>query len=217
MSMTAASIDELSGGRFTLGLGVSGPNVINYWHGMSFDKPLTRTREYVEVVRAMLNRERMNHETSQLGTIKDFKISIRDIRPNIPIHIAALGPKNMELTTEIANGWIPVIMPLKNFTEEVNNIHQHLEKLGRSKNDFAITPFIPTMVGTDPQAIETLKGHMAYYFGGMGEFYNNMLARFGFEDEARLIKQRWVKNDVSGARDVISEELLDAMGPQIML
>jgi len=211
MAMTAASIDELSSGRFTLGLGVSGPKVINDWHGMEFTKPLTRTREYVEVLRSIFKKERLDHDTTQLGHMKDFRISVKDIRPDLPIHIAALGPKNVELTAEIADGWIPVIMPRKDFEREVTQVHTYLKKFQRPHSEFAITPFIPALVGTDEESVNTIKGHLAYYFGGMGTFYNNMLRRFGFEAEAEEINTRWQKGDIKGARDAISEELLDAI------
>jgi len=211
MAMTAASIDELSHQRFVLGLGVSGPKVINDWHGMAFEKPLTRTREYVSVLRSIFNRDRLDQDTTQLGHIKDFRISIKDIRSDLPIHIAALGPKNMELAAEIADGWIPVIMPLDQFSQEVDQMHEHLKGYDKKPDDFAITPFIPALVGTDEESQKTLRGHMAYYFGGMGDFYNNMLQRFGFEQEAAEIKNRWSKGDIAGARNAITEELLDAI------
>ncbi|MDH5404606.1 MAG: LLM class flavin-dependent oxidoreductase, partial [Candidatus Heimdallarchaeota archaeon] len=209
MAMTAASLDELSGGRFTLGLGLSGPKVIENWHGMKFTQPLTRTKEYIEVLRVMLKRERLDHQTSQLGEFKDFRISMRDFRSDIPIHIAALGPKNVELTAQIADGWIPVIMPLQAMSDKIKEIHTILEKNGKDKNTFQITPFIPTVIGNEPEKIANLKGHLAYYFGGMGTFYNNMLSRIGFEKEAETIISRWNLGDVKGASDAISEDLLN--------
>lgn len=211
MSMTAASIDELSDGRFILGLGLSGPKVIEDWHGIHFKKPLQRTRDYVELVRMMLGRKRINFESEELGSFKDFKISIRNIRPDIPIHIASIGPKNVQLTAEIADGWIPVIMPLHAFEQEMAKVHSILDELGKNRSSFAITPFVPTLVGTDSATVNTLKGHLAYYFGGMGTFYNNMLARFGYELEAMKIKDEWKKGNPAGAAAAVTDEILDAI------
>jgi F420-dependent oxidoreductase-like protein len=211
MAMTAASIDELSNGRFILGLGVSGPKVIEDWHGIPFQKPLTRTREYIEVLRAIFAKQRLNKKTSQLGTFSDFRISIKEVRPDLPIHIASLGPKNIQLTAEMADGWIPVIMPLDSFDQQVAEFKRYVESAQRSPDHISITPFVPTLVGSSEEVVQTLKGHLAYYFGGMGDFYNNMLARFGFEQEAEEIKTRWNSGDIRGASQVIHEELLDAI------
>ena len=209
MAMTAAALDRISKGRFILGLGLSGPKVIEDWHGMKFVKPLTRTREYVNIVRSILNRERMNHKTTQLGNIKDFRISVRDIKNDIPIHLASLGPKNVKLTAEIADGWIPIIMPFSDFKNEIAKIKKFLDRFNKKKSEFAITPFVPTLVGAEDETKQTLRNHLAYYFGGMGDFYNNMLVRFGYQEEALEIKQRWMKMDPKGAADAISDQLLD--------
>lgn len=206
MAMTVASIDELSRGRFTLGLGLSGPAVIENLHGMKFEKPLTRTKEYVQVLRTLLNGRRLNHETSQLGHLKNFNLSIKNIRKDIPIHIAALGPKNIELTASIADGWIPVIMPIPAFKEEVEKIKSFIPA---DKSDFAITPFVLSILGEGEEELNLLRNHLAYYWGGMGSFYNNMLKRIGFEEEANTIMDLWNKGKIKDAVASVSDELLD--------
>ncbi len=208
MAMTAASLDELSQGRFTLGLGLSGPAVIENFHGKKFSKPLAHTRDFVSMTKLLLSGKRMNYNSETLGNVKGFKLSLKLTRPKIPIHIAALGPKNVKLTAEIADGWIPVIMPLDAFKQEVKKIHRHLEDFGRNINEFEITPFVLSLTGTDDQVESLLRKHLAYYFGGMGTFYNNMLKRVGFENEAREIKLRWTNGDREGAAKAISDDLL---------
>lgn len=208
MGMTAASLDELSEGRFTLGLGLSGPAVVENFHGKQFKKPLQHTRDYVTMVRKLLAGKRMDYESETLGTVKGFKLSLQLVRESLPIHLAALGPKNVKLTAEIADGWIPVIMPLEAFKQEVAKVHDYLEEFGKEKSSFEITPFVLCAVSEDEKAIDFLRGHLAYYFGGMGTFYNNMLKRVGFEDEAKQIMLRWKNGDRNGAAKAVTEDLL---------
>lgn len=209
IAMTAASIDELSQGRFILGLGLSGPRVIERWHGISFSNPLTRTREYIQIIRKILSRKRLDDETKTIGDLKGFSLSFKPIRDYIPIHLASLGPKNVRLTAEIADGWIPVLMPLNGFMEQVSQMKRYLEQKGRNADSFSITPFVLTAVGTDPRIEFLLRGHAAYYFGGMGDFYNNMLQRMGFEEEAKTIKKLWLEGKRNEAAQAIPQELLD--------
>ncbi|MCY3414555.1 MAG: LLM class flavin-dependent oxidoreductase [Candidatus Heimdallarchaeota archaeon] len=206
MAMTAASIDEVSRGRFVLGLGLSGPHVIENLHGMPYYKPITRSKEYIQSLRTLFAGERLNFDTQTLGTYNGFKLSIKKMRSDIPIHIAALGPKNIELTAKLADGWIPVTMPLPAFEEQVKDLMKNVP--ADRKDSFAITPFILTMLGDTEDRLNLLRGHLAYYFGGMGDFYNNMLKRMGFVDEADTIKELWSKNKRDEAARAVNDELL---------
>ncbi len=209
IAMTSASIDELSRGRFILGLGLSGPRVIERWHGMPFVKPLTRTREYIQIIRKILARKRLDDETKTIGSLKGFSLSFKPLREQIPIHLASLGPKNIQLTAELADGWIPVLMPLNGFKEQVHQMNKYLEEKNRDKSSFAITPFVLAAVGTNPKIEYLLRSHVAYYFGGMGDFYNNMLQRMGFEEEAKEIKKLWLEGKRNEAAQTIPQELLE--------
>lgn len=208
VAMTSVSINELSNGRFVLGLGLSGPKVIENLHGIKFSKPLMRTREFVDVTRTLINEKRLNHETSQLGHLKDFKLSIRSIK-NIPIHIAALGPKNIELTAEIADGWIPVIMPYNALNEQISQINKHLVRFNKNPSDFSITPFVIAIAGDSVEKMELLRNHLFYYFATMGDFYNNMLKRAGFVDEAIEIKEKYHQGDIEGSKRAVTDEIID--------
>lgn len=206
MAMTVASIDEISRGRFVLGLGLSGPQVIENLHGIPYDKPIIRSREYIDVMRTLLGGKRLNHETKTLGHLKNFKISIKNIRPDIPIHIAALGPKNIEMTAKYADGWIPVIMPVPSFEEQVKTLKNMIPE--EKKDKFSITPFVLTMLGDSKDKLDLIRAHLAYYFGGMGTFYNNMIKRLGYVEEAETIMSLWKKGKIKDATDAVTDELL---------
>ncbi|MHA2168950.1 MAG: LLM class flavin-dependent oxidoreductase [Candidatus Kariarchaeaceae archaeon] len=216
MAMTAASLDELSNGRFVLGLGTSGPKVVEHWHGSKFSKPLKRTREYVELLRTMFSKEKLDHETETLGTYKDFKLRVKGVRADLPIHIASLGPKNVQLTAEIADGWIPFIMPINLLEKETKKIKEQVKSFGKDPEKFAITPFVLATVGTDPRQIELLRDHIFYYTATMGaskekNFYNQMLRRSGFVDEADEIIDNFYQGDITASKKAVTDEIIDAM------
>ncbi len=209
VAQTTATLDELSGGRFILGLGLSGPIVVEKWHGIPFKKPLKRTKEFVDIVRMILRGDRLNYESEFFGKLENFKLAMIPPQRNVPIHIASLGPKNVELTARIADGWIPVMMPIESFAKEVQKVKSILKKEGRDVDSFAITPFVLAAVGRDEETRQLLRNHLAYYFGGMGDFYNNMLRRIGYVDEADKIKKFWNQGDRKAAAAVITDDLLN--------
>ncbi|MEJ7755745.1 MAG: LLM class flavin-dependent oxidoreductase [Nocardioidaceae bacterium] len=156
-AMTAATLDSLSGGRFRLGLGVSGPQVSEGWHGVRFDKPLGRTREYVDIVRTALRRETVaydgEHFTLPLpdGPGKALKIMLHPYRPDIPVYLASVGPKNLELTGEIADGWLAIFFAPEHAAVSTDPIRAGLERAGRDAASFDIVPTVPVIVGDDLQ------------------------------------------------------------------
>lgn len=209
VAQTAATLDELSNGRFVLGLGLSGPIVVEKWHGVPFKKPLKRTKEFVDIVRTILRGDRLHYESEFFGTLEGFKLSMNPPRQSVPIHIASLGPKNIELTARIADGWIPVMMPIEAFKEEVKKVKSILQAEKKDSESFAITPFVLAAVGRDEETRQLLRNHLAYYFGGMGDFYNNMLRRIGHDEEADKIKKYWAEGNRKAAAAVISDDLLN--------
>jgi F420-dependent oxidoreductase-like protein len=227
-AMTAATLDTLSGGRFRLGLGVSGPQVSEGWHGVRFTAPLARTREYAEIVRTALRRERLKyageHFTLPLpdGPGKALRLTVRPARKHIPLYLAAIGPKNLALTGELADGWLPVFFSPAHAGEQLAQIRAGAEAAGRSMDAFDVVPTVPLVVGDDWRACaDAVRGYAALYLGGMGSreknFYNQLACRMGFAAEAAEVQEKYLARDQAGAMAAVPLEFLDAtslLGPK---
>ncbi len=219
-AMTAATLDQLSGGRFILGIGSSGPQVAEGWHGQRFAKQLQRTREYVAVVRMALARERVEFkgETLELplpdGPGKALKLTIAPVQERIPIYIAAIGPKNTELVGEIADGWLPTFFSPEHTGELKKLLQTGADKAGRSLENFAITPNVTAFVSDDRELARNLmRPVLALYIGGMGSraknFYNQLVIRYGFEAAAEEVQNLYLEGKKAEAGDAITDELID--------
>jgi F420-dependent oxidoreductase-like protein len=227
-AMTAATLDTLSGGRFRLGLGVSGPQVSEGWHGVRFDRPLVRTREYVEIVRMALRRERVRFEGEMYrlplpdGPGKALRLTVHPVRERIPVYLAAVGPRNLELAGEIADGWLPVFFAPGFAGESLDRIGVGLARSGRSWDGFDVVPTVPLVVGDDwVSCADAVRPYAALYVGGMGSreqnFYNNLAVRMGFPEAAALVQDRYLSRDYDGAQAALPVEFLDAtslLGPR---
>jgi F420-dependent oxidoreductase-like protein len=219
-AMTAATLDTLSGGRFRLGLGVSGPQVSEGWYGVRFDKPLARTREYVEIVRQALRRERVSyagkHFTLPLpdGPGKPLKLTVHPVRERIPIYLASIGPRNLRLTGEVADGWLAIFYSPEHGRESLELIREGRELAGRTMDGFDVVPTTPLVVGDDWQAAaDRVRPYAALYVGGMGSreqnFYNNLACRMGFEAEAAEVQNRYLEKDYAAAAAAVPLGFLD--------
>src|SRR5438477_3406136 len=197
VGMTAATLSALSGGRFILGLGTSGPQVIEGWHGEPWGKPLGKTREYVEIVRAALRREVVEHEGEHYripydgpgatGLGKPLKLMLRPLRADSPIYLAAIGPKNVALAFEIADGWLPIFVDPERFHDA----------FPPPPEGFEVAATASVLVGDDVQALrDSLKPQLALYIGGMGakgkNFYNALARRYGWEDAAERVQELYL-------------------------
>lgn len=221
-AMTAATLDTLSGGRFRLGLGVSGPQVSEGWYGVRFDKPLSRTREYVEIVRRAMARERLTHEgrhwTLPLpdGPGKPIKLTVHPARPRVPLYIAAIGPKNLEQTGEIADGALLIFFSPEHAEETtLGALRAGRERAGLTLDGFDVVPTVPLAVGEDPVALaDTFRPYTALYVGGMGSreqnFYNRLAQRMGYGDAAAKIQERYLAGDKDGAAAAVPHDLIDS-------
>jgi F420-dependent oxidoreductase-like protein len=218
-AMTAATLDTLSGGRFRLGLGVSGPQVSEGWHGVRFDKPLTRTREYVAIVRKALARERLTFDgeffTLPLpdGPGKALTLTVHPVRERIPIYLAAVGPRNLELAGEIADGWLAIFFDPDHSGELLGHIRTGREKAGLGMDGFDIVPTVPVIIGDDIEACaEPVRAYCALYIGGMGSreknFYNALAVRMGFGDAAARIQDLYLAKDYAGAAAAVPLEFI---------
>lgn len=219
-AMTAATLDTLSGGRFRLGLGVSGPQVSEGWHGVRFDKPLTRTREYVDIVRMALRRERVSYDgeffTLPLpnGPGKALTLTVHPVRDSLPIYLAAIGPKNLELCGQIADGWLAIFFSPEDSGASLASIAEGRALVGKDMTGFDVVPTVPVVFGEDWKACADLvRPYAALYVGGMGSrdknFYNQLMRRMGYEDAAIDIQERYLAKDYAGAAASVPLEFLD--------
>ncbi len=220
-AMTAATLDTLSAGRFRLGLGVSGPQVSEGWHGVRFDKPLARTREYVEVVRTALARQTVRHEGEHFplplpdGPGKALKLTLHPYRSDVPVYLAAVGPKSLELAGEIADGWLAIFFAPEHAEVSMAPLRTGAQRGGRSLSDLDVTPTVPVVVGDDlDSCAEPLRAYTALYVGGMGSreqnFYNALARRMGFEDAAERIQDLYLDRRQRDAAAAVPRELIDA-------
>jgi F420-dependent oxidoreductase-like protein len=216
-AMTAATLDLLSGGRFLLGLGTSGPQVVEGWHGEPWGRPLAKTREYVEIVRAVLRRETVEHHGSQYeipyrgdgatGLAKPLKLMLRPLRADIPIYLAAISPKAVELAFAIGDGWIPLF-----FSPE--RAREVFALDGRVRDGFDVAAAAPALATDDVQAgRDALKPYYALYVGGMGargrNFYNDLFARYGYEGEAKEIQDLYLDGKQREAAAKVPDAFVD--------
>ena len=219
-AMTAATLDTLSGGRFRLGLGVSGPQVSEGWHGVRFDKPLARTREYVEIVRMALARETVRHEgefwTLPLpdGPGKALRLTVHPARDDIPLYLASIGPKNLELTGEIADGWLAIFFAPEHAAEQLAHVSAGRAKAGKDLAGFDVVPTVPVVFGDDPEVCaEPLRHYAALYVGGMGSreqnFYNRLAVRMGYEDAATTVQDLYLARNHRDAAAAVPFEFID--------
>ena len=225
-AMTAATLDALTGGRARIGLGVSGPQVSEGWHGVRFAQPLGRTREYVEIVERALRRERLSyagrHFTLPLpdGPGKAIKLTLRPVREHIPLYLAAVGPKNLELTGEIADGWLAIFFAPEHAEGQIEALRRGRRAAGRGTvedplDGFDIVPSVPVVVTDDVSAgLRRIAPYAALYIGGMGSreqnFYNRLACDMGFAEEAATIQDLYLAGRHRDAADAVPDEFLDA-------
>src|SRR5271154_13144 len=221
-AMTAATIDQLSNGRMILGIGSSGPQGAEGWHGQRFAKQLQRTREYVAVLRMALARERVEFhgETLELplpdGPGKALKLTISPVQERIPIYLAAIGPKNTALAGEIADGWIPTLFSPEHVSEFRPLLEEGAQRSGKSLDDFDIAPTVNVFVTDDlAQGRDAMRPFIALYVGGMGSrkqnFYNQVVQRYGFADDAKRIQDLYLEGKREDAMAAIPDKLIDTV------
>jgi F420-dependent oxidoreductase-like protein len=214
-AMTAMTLDQLSGGRFLLGLGTSGPQVVEGWHGEPWGKPLGKTREYVEIVRQALARQTLEHHGEHYdipyrgpgatGLGKPLKLMARPLRAQIPIYLASIAPKSVELAAEIADGWIPIFFD----PQTARDVFPAFAREG-----FDVAPSVPVVLTDDVQAgRDSLKSYYALYIGGMGargqNFYNSLFQRYGFEAEAKAIQDLFLDGKQRDAAAAVPDAFVD--------
>jgi len=226
-AMTAMTMNQLSNGRFLMGLGLSGPQVVEGWHGVSYKRPLTRTREYVNIVRQIFKREgRMTHDgkiyqipyrgDDATGLGKPLKSSLH-AQPDIPIYLASIGPKNVQLTAEIADGWLPIFFSPDKYKDiYAPHVETGFAKAGNGKgyDNFDIAPNVSVIVNDNIEiAYNMLRPFLALYIGGMGakgkNFYHDLACRYGYEEAANKIQDLYLSGKKGEAMMAVPAELID--------
>jgi len=223
-AMTAMTLQALSSNRFIMGIGPSGPQVIEGWHGVPFGKPLTRTREYIAIVREILNRERpLEYDGDQYqipyrgpgatGLGKPLK-SIIHADPNLPIYTAAITPAGLRTAGEVADGVLPIYMSPEQTAVVTDPVREGLAKSGRSLKSFDVAPYVRIAMGDDLQACrDSIKPELALYIGGMGardkNFYNDYVKRLGYEEAAVKIQDAFLSGHRKEAQALVPDALVD--------
>jgi F420-dependent oxidoreductase-like protein len=226
-AMAAVTLDVLSGGRFRLGLGVSGPQVSEGWYGVPFRRPLARTREYVEIVRAIVAREApLEHAGTEWtlpldeahggsGLGKPLKLLAKPIQSRIPIYLGAIGPKSVEQVGEIADGWLPFLLNPAEPDVLLDPLRAGAERAGRSLDEIDVAPVVPVSVHEDIETARDLsRPWLAFYLGAMGakdkNFYVQLADLYGMGDAAREVQSLMLSGDRAGAAAAVTPELIDA-------
>ena len=222
-AMTAATLDNLSNGRMLLGIGSSGPQVAEGWHGQRFAKQLQRTREYVAIVRKALARERLEFEGEAYtlplpdGPGKALKLTIAPVQERIPIYLAAIGPKNTQLCGEIADGWMPFLVSPEHMDDSLSLLREGASRAGRSVDgSFDIAPNVSVCIDDDiDRARDVMRPLLALYVGGMGSrernFYNALVRRYGFEQAAEEVQDLYLSGKKEEAAAALPAELIDQL------
>jgi len=211
LAQTAATLQELSDGRFRLGIGPSGPAVIENWHGAAFGNPLRRTREYLEIVKLALAGEEVAYD-GELFDLSGFRLRCDPPDPAPAVDAAGMGPKAVELCGRFADGWHALLFTPDAIRDRLEDFRRGAELGGRDPEDLRVTLSLTCCVDPDGErARELAKRHLAFYVGAMGTFYRDSLARQGFEAEAQEIARRYGDGDREGALAAIDESMVDSL------
>ncbi|MFB6129508.1 MAG: TIGR04024 family LLM class F420-dependent oxidoreductase [Salinigranum sp.] len=211
LGQTAATLQEAAGGRFRLGLGPSGPAVIEGWHGRDYRRPLRYTRETIEVVRRVLSGDPVSYH-GEIHDLEGFRLRFDPPADPPPIDAAGMGPKAVELAGRFADGWHALFFTREGFRERLDDLRRGAELADRDPSALRTTLSIPCCALDDGERARSLvRRHVAFYVGGMGTFYRDSLARQGYEEVARAVAERWREGDREGAEDALDDDLLDRL------
>lgn len=208
-----ATLDELSKGRMLIGLGPSGPQVIEHFHGVKFDRPLGRTREVVDIINMLMAEQPLNYNGKVFKLERGFTLRFKPYRPHIPIHLASITPKSLEQTAAIADGWIPIFLPRSQWKTQLDNFYGLVEKAGRSRADVDVRNPITATVSTDREGVQrATASNAAFYIARMGDFYYEHFTRMGYADEANAVRRGWAERGSAGGVAALPSDLVDELG-----
>lgn len=211
LAMAALNLDRMSEGRFFLGLGTSGQLVIEDLHGEPFRKPLTRMREYIDIIRKAAQGERLDHD-GEFFHLKRFRLRLTPYRPTLPIYIASLSPASLRMTGELADGWLPIYLAPSRMLLAVAELKAGAEAAGRTLSDLFLSPQVSIYVTDDIAAArDRERPHIAFYLGGMGVFYHQYFCRIGFAAEADRVRAAYLARERDKAATLVTDEMVDAV------
>jgi F420-dependent oxidoreductase-like protein len=207
-----ATLDEFSGGRMIIGLGTSGYRVIEHWHGVPFQPSLTRLREYVEIIRMILAGEPLHYHGKVFTLDRGFRLRFQPVRSSIPIFIASLTPRSVAQTARIADGWMPVLIPLPQLKQEVSAFRRLVQDAGREPHSVIVrSPGSVTVTRNADKARQESKAHIAFYVTNMGDYYREQLIRLGHEDAVRTIRTAWDEGGRAAGAAAVPHALVDSL------
>ena len=207
-----ATLDEVSGGRMLLGLGTSGPQVIEHFHGVAFQPPLQRMREYVEIINTLMKGEPLKYSGKVFDLQRGFTLRFQPVRDHIPIYLATLNTRSVKMTAELADGWLPIMIPIEHLKGEIDNLRQASVAAGRPANAVAVrSPGTITVTSQVDKARAASAGMLAFYIGRMGTFYAAQLTRLGYGEAVETIKEAWAGGS-RAAGEAVPVQLVDATG-----
>lgn len=211
IAMSAATLDEASGGRFRLGLGTSGAKVIEDFHGVKFSKPLTRLKESIQIIRLLLAGARFDFN-GECFELRRFKLGFKPFRSDLPIYVAALTPRSLRQVGEVADGWLPSHWPQSKFEDGIAEIRAGAEGSSRDASRIEVAPFVNVVVSGDAvRARNQARLPLAYYVGGMGDYYHASLSRLGFRAEADRVRDLWQAGRRKDAMASIPDAMIDSV------
>lgn len=212
LAQSIASLDLISQGRATLGLGTSGRIVIQDWHGLPYRQPLDRTREYVEIIRLALSGGPVDYQ-GRFFQLRRFRLGLSPVQQRLPLYLASLGPKNLELTGQLADGWLPIWVDNRRLPDLKETVAKAASKAGRDISEITVAPQILCYTAATEEdlaeAAAQVRGHMAFYIGGMGSYYYNLFCRFGYQAEADKVREAWADHRRDQAAAAITDEMLE--------
>ncbi|HYD48174.1 MAG TPA: LLM class flavin-dependent oxidoreductase [Terriglobales bacterium] len=212
LAMSAATLDEISVGRVILGIGTSGKIVVENFHGVKYEKPLTRLRDTIRIMQALWRGERLTAEMSKLFDLHHFKLEMNPVRTKIPIYVASLQEKAIREIGKYADGWVPTFWPYQHFDDGLQLIRAGAEEVGRNPAEIELAAFVAVVPMDDvATARAMIKPVVSFYIGGMGVYYYEMFCRYGFEENATKVRDLYNAGDRREATAAVSDELIDAI------
>jgi F420-dependent oxidoreductase-like protein len=212
LAMSAATLDEISGGRTILGLGTSGKVVVENFHGVRYTKPLTRLGETIGILRALWRGERLSPELSTLFDARHFKLEMTPLRPDIPIYVASLQERAIRQIGRLADGWVPTFWPYRHLRDGIALLEAGAREAARDPSRIEVAPFLAVVPLDDVDLARAMvKPLVAFYIGGMGAYYHALFCRYGFRDNADLVRELYEKGDRREAAAAVSDALIDAV------